>query len=139
MGTRVWSVGAVLAMAVGCGSALEVVEGTNFETGTYTATLFRITPDGGTITDVLGAGGSLTLTFDRSGNVGGSLVIPASVTGTAVNASMAGTAVVTNLTVTFTQNADTFVRTATWSRIERTIQLANYRIGTAIYDVSLQK
>jgi hypothetical protein len=138
IGTTARLAGLAVLLA-GCSGGTDLVDGTTFEVGTYTATLFRITPDGGTITDVLAAGGSLHITFDRTGATSGTLIIPAGITGAAVNASMAGTATITGLTVTFSQSADTFVRQATWSRIGRTIQLANYRIGSAVYDVSLER
>ncbi len=141
MGMRRTRLGLATGLAVmvgGCGVALELVEGTNFERGTYSATVFRITPDGQPPVDVLQAGGSLSITFDQSGGTTGTLVLPAGVTGgAAVNASMAGTATITGLSVTFSQTADTFVRAATWSRIGRTLQLNNYRIGNAVYDVAL--
>jgi hypothetical protein len=39
--------------------------------------------------------------------------------------------------VTFDQDADSFVRQVTWSRIGTSLQLINERIGTAVYDVTL--
>ncbi len=130
----------LVAATGGCSAGLDLVEGTTFETGTYTAVLFQVTPDGQAPIDVLLSGGSLRITFDRTGATTGTLVLPASVTGGApLTASMAGTATITGLTVTFQQEANTFVREVTWSRIQRTIQLTNQRIGNAIYDVALQR
>ncbi len=77
--------------------------------GSYIATTLRITPPGESPADVLASGGSLTLAIDGQGQVTGTLNVPPSIGG-GVNASMAGTAVVTGNNVDFDQPADTFVR-----------------------------
>jgi hypothetical protein len=78
--------------------------------GSYVATVFAVTPAGQSAVDVLAAGGSLTITLSASGSTTGSLVVPASVPGGPLTASMAGTFSLNGTTVTFTQAADTFVR-----------------------------
>lgn len=82
--------------------------------GSYTATTLRVTPAGEAPIDLLAAGGSLTLTIDAENQATGTLVIPPSIEG-GLNASMAGTAVVTVGTVQFDQSEDTFVRDLTFT------------------------
>jgi hypothetical protein len=82
--------------------------------GSYTATTLRITPTGGPPADVLAGGGSLTLTIDAQNQVTGNLSVPPSIDG-GIEASMAGTAIVTGSTVRFDQTADTFVRDLTFA------------------------
>lgn len=77
--------------------------------GTYTATSFVV--DG---TDVLSAGGDLSLTLGAHGSVAGSLFVPPSVGG-GLTADMAGTYTLSGNTLRLEQTADTFVRDATWT------------------------
>jgi hypothetical protein len=50
---------------------------------------------------------------------------------------MTGTATISGLTIQFNQTSDSFVNQVTWNRIEGTIQIANTRVGAAVYDVTL--
>jgi hypothetical protein len=76
--------------------------------GTYQATSF--VADGN---DVLAAGGSLTLTFEGTGLMTGSLIVPASVGGP-LTADMSGTWTLVDRTLVLAQIEDTFVRDAVW-------------------------
>jgi hypothetical protein len=77
--------------------------------GEYVSTLFVA---GGL--DVLEAGGSLSLSLDPDGSVGGSLVVPEDAGGP-VLADMTGTYSLNGSSIVFQQSADTFVRDATWT------------------------
>ena len=81
----------------------------------YTATVLTATPTGQAPIDVLAAGGNLPMALYSDSTTTGQLVIPASVNGTAIDASMAGTFTRTGNTVTFDQAADTFVRDMTFT------------------------
>ncbi len=78
--------------------------------GTYSATTFTIVGNVDT-TDVLAAGGELTLSLFANGATSGQLTVPASTTGSGdFTATMVGTYAVSGRTVHFSQGADTFVR-----------------------------
>jgi hypothetical protein len=76
--------------------------------GTYHATSFIAEGN-----DVLAAGGSLTLTFEGTGLMTGSLFVPASVGGP-LAADMSGTWTLVDRTLVLAQTEDTFVRDAVW-------------------------
>jgi hypothetical protein len=76
--------------------------------GTYEATTMIAEGE-----DVLAAGGSLTLTFQGTGLVFGTLFVPASVGGP-LTADMTGTWGLVDHTVLIDQTEDTFVRDAVW-------------------------
>lgn len=128
-----------LVLLVGCGVDTTFVSDTNLHTGIYTAVLFRITPDGQPVKDVLMAEGSLTISIDKNGGTAGSLVLPAGFPGGPVTLPMTGTATISGLTVEFDQIEDSFVRQVTWNRIEGSLQILNQRVGTAVYDVTLTR
>ena len=99
-----------IPLVAGCSDALSP------ETlaGTYVATTFTLSGD--VAGDVLAEGGGLTITLNADGTTAGSLFVPASLSGGEdFNASMAGTFTLADETVTFTQEADTFVRDVTWT------------------------
>lgn len=78
--------------------------------GTYTATQWK-TSGGSGQTDQILAGSTLTITLNSNGTTSGHLHLAPSGGNPAVDADMAGTWSETAAsTVTFTQNADTFVR-----------------------------
>ena len=76
--------------------------------GTYQATSF--VADGN---DVLAAGGSLTLNFEGTGLMTGSLFVPSSAGGP-LAADMSGTWTLVDRTLVLAQTEDTFVRDAVW-------------------------
>ncbi len=110
MVTRYQRAAAAIAVAsLGCGgdpftpTVMDLV-------GSYTATTFTTT-SGGTTTDQLAAGASLSLTLAGDGTTTGRLFVPGGAQGGGdLDADMAGTWTLTGRTVTFTQTADTFVR-----------------------------
>jgi len=66
--------------------------------------------------DVLALGGSMALTLGSDGSLSGTLFIPAAAAGgEEVQADMVGTFTLSGSTLTFHQDADTFVRDATWT------------------------
>jgi len=82
--------------------------------GTFDATSFTMTIDGAT-TDLLAAGGSLTLTLSFAGDVSGRLVAPgAGEQGADLDEDMVGSWTFDSIThiVHFTQTTHTFVRLA---------------------------
>ena len=106
--------------------------------GTWVATEFTIT-ESGEETDVLAAGGALTITISSTNTTSGSLTIPASVTGEEeFTASMAGTATITGSTVDFEQAADSFVRDATWTIVGNTLVTTSTFAGVAL-DITLTR
>lgn len=107
--------------------------------GTYTATLFRVTPSGQSAIDVLAQGGSLSIAIASDNTTSGSLVLPASVAGSVFTASMAGTAVQSGPTVQFQQSADTFVRGLAFTVSGRALQASNQTVGTAAFTVTLTR
>ena len=132
-------IAALAAVLAGC-AGIEVVTGTTFPTGTYTARVFLVTPTGQSQINVLAAGGSLSITIAANGHTTGSLQVPSSVTGgPELVASMEGTADIGGLTVTFEQTADTFVRDLSWSRIEGTLVVTEQTVGGATYTITLSR
>lgn len=108
--------------------------------GTYTATVFSVTPTGQAAINVIAAGGSLTIAIATNNATSGSLAIPASINGgTAFNADMAGTATVSGSTVHFQQTADTFVRDLTWTHSGTTLTVSNQAAGSASYTITLTR
>jgi hypothetical protein len=106
--------------------------------GTYSATSFTVVRDG-VSTDVLEAGGSLTIVLASSGTTSGTLVVPASVTEEEpINASMAGTFTLEDDVITFVQAEDTFVRDVDWIADGDTI-VGTGTFGTETISVTLEK
>jgi hypothetical protein len=138
MHARMAGLGLMAAAALaGCGGS-DTVGTSNLLAGTYVAIIFTVTPSGQAPIQVLDAGGSLRIEIAASGSTSGTLSLPASVTGGApLNASMAGTASVTALTVEFTQDADTFVRDLLWSRVETALVVVDQPVGGAQYTITL--
>ena len=109
-------------------------------TGTYVATAFSVTPTGQAVINVLAAGGSLTITIAANNTTTGNLSIPASINGgTALSASMEGTATVAGTHVEFQQNADTFVRDLTWTFGNNTLSVNNQTAGAAAHTITLTR
>ena len=107
--------------------------------GTYVATVLRVTPTGQPTIDVLAQGGTLSITIAADNTTTGSLTLPASLAGSAVSLSMAGTAVVSGSTVTFQQPGDTFVRDLTFTISGNTLSVANQAAGSQTFTVTLTK
>ncbi len=98
-----------LLLAAGCSDAI----GPESLAGTYVATEFTLA--GEVSGDVLAAGGSLSITLNADGTTSGSVFVPAALNdGEDFTASLAGTFTVADGSITFTQDADTFVRDITW-------------------------
>jgi len=103
-----WPFAAVLVLLLpACGSD---ANGPEDLAGQYVATTFQFV-QGADTTDVLAAGGWLTITLAADGTTDGQLLVPAALNdGTPFTASMNGTFTVSNDVVTFNQAADSFVR-----------------------------
>lgn len=78
--------------------------------GNYAATIFTTTPTGGSARNELQAGSTVVLTLNSTGTTSGHLHVAANGAVPAFDADLAGTWVVNNNVVTFTQTADTFFR-----------------------------
>ena len=76
--------------------------------GAYTATSFV----GGGF-DVLALGGSLNISLGADGSLAGNMFIPAAAGGP-LDADMVGTYTLSGSSLTFLQDADTFIRDSTW-------------------------
>ena len=107
--------------------------------GTYTATVFRVTPTGQPPIDVLAQGGSLSVAIASDNTASGSLSLPASVAGTPFSASMAGTVVQTGTAVKFQQTADTFVRDLTFNIVGNTLQTTDQVAGVGSFTITLTR
>ncbi len=98
-----------LLLAAGCSDTI----GPESLAGTYVATEFTLA--GEVSGDVLAAGGSLSIPLNADGTTSGSVFVPAALNdGEDFTASLAGTFTVTDGSITFTQDVDTFVRDITW-------------------------
>lgn len=106
--------------------------------GSYSATLFRITPSGESEVDVLANGGRLTMTISETNTTTGSLIVPSSVDG-GITASMTGTAVLSGSTVTFQQTVDTFVSDLTWTRTPSGLTVSNQLLDGSLYTITLSR
>jgi hypothetical protein len=101
--------------AAGCGGGSDpIVQPTVDITGSYVATVFKVTPTNKPTIDVLARGGSLTLTIARDSTTSGSLMVPKDVIGDSVNVSLAGIVSQSGHAVRFSMASDTFVRTVGW-------------------------
>lgn len=89
--------------------------------------------------DVLAQGGTLSINIASDNSTTGTLTLPASVAGSPVTLSMAGTAVVTGSTVKFQQPGDTFVRDLTFTVSGNTLAVANQSAGGSTFTVTLTK
>ena len=127
---------AFLSVAASGGCSTEPSE----VSGTWVATVFNVTPSGEAPIDLLAAGATLTITIDAGNMTTGSLEIPAGVGGAEpFSASMAGTAIVTETTVRFIQDDDSFVPELVWSRGALTLTVTNQSIGGDVWTITLTK
>jgi hypothetical protein len=130
------------ALLSGCGDS----SGTDSDSpiaGTWIATQLSAAQIGGFAVDVLGAGGSLSITIEDDNSTTGSLHIPAELNdGVEFNASVDGTASLNTAQteVTFTHPADTFVRDLTWHRVGTTsLRVIDQTAGGFTFNVTLTK
>ncbi|QJR37642.1 hypothetical protein [Gemmatimonas groenlandica] len=108
--------------------------------GTYIATTLRITPTGQASIDALAQGGSMTVVINDNRSTGGSLTLPAVVTGgAALTASLAGTAVQTGGTIRFQHSADTFVRDLTFTVGAGVLTVTDQAAGSARFTIRLSR
>ena len=128
-----FALGASLAACSDGGDDVHIVS-------SYEATTFTVTPTGQAPINVLTAGGSLTINLMSDGTTTGSLIVPAGASGgTAINASMAGTFTRVGDTVTFDQDADTFVRDMDFTVSGSTLTgVENFGGGTVAVTLTLQ-
>ncbi|HEX2781108.1 MAG TPA: hypothetical protein VHM30_16530 [Gemmatimonadaceae bacterium] len=106
--------------------------------GAYTATSFTTT-DGGTTTNVLAAGGSISLVLTAQGATTGHLFVPASVTGDVdVNDDLSGTWTQNGSTVHLSHAADTFLRDTPFT-IHGATLVGDRTFGTTRIQVTLTR
>ena len=83
--------------------------------------------------DVLAEGGSLTITLNADGTTSGSLLVPAALNeGVDFTADMAGTFSLVGDSLSFSQNADSFVRDMSWTVNGSDIEGSGTFSGTTI-------
>ena len=113
-----WGAFALTLLSCSCGT-----EPTDPDaTGSYAATTLTVV-DGTQTIDVLVAGGSLTMTLQSDGSTSGRLFVPGGGdNGQDLDENLAGTWTQTGVTVHFSQSADTFVRDASWTLVDRTLR-----------------
>lgn len=108
--------------------------------GTWLATTFEVAPTGQPPVNMLAAGATLGLNVANNFVVAGTLIIPASATGTLTfTADMAGTATRTDNTVRFTQSADSFVRDLTFLLVENRLEARSQVLGANTYTLILTR
>ena len=99
--------------------------------GTYEAGTFTLS--GQVSADVLAEGGSLTITLNADGTTSGSLLVPAALNeGVDFTADMAGTFSLVGDSLSFSQNADSFVRDMSWTVNGSDIEGSGTFSGTTI-------
>jgi hypothetical protein len=120
-------------------AACDSTEPSSALAGTWVATSFVFTETGAAPVDVLAAGGGLTIAIAGDNSTTGTLTIPGSIIGGSdFVASMAGTAVRSGNTVTFSQPADTFVRNVVWTVSGDTIEGTLTQTGVTV-DITLSR
>jgi hypothetical protein len=95
--------GLLLASALACGDD-PVSPEMQAASGNYVATQL-VTTEGGTATDQLAAGATITLTLSPNGTTSGRFIVPGE-----LDASLAGSWTITGTTVRLSHSADTFLR-----------------------------
>lgn len=99
-----------------------------------------MTQSGQSPADLLPQGATLGIVINADNSTTGALVLPASFTGgAALNASMAGTALLTGATVTFSQSEDTFVRELVFTLGGTTLSANDQQAAGDIWTVVLTK
>jgi hypothetical protein len=126
----------LLAMASGCRGATAP----DPLVGTWLATTFRVAPPGQGQQDVLSAGGTLGLNVATNFVTAGTVIVPASVTGsTTFTASLEGRAVEIGNSVRFAANADSFVRDLVFTLVENRLEAVNQVVAGTTYHLILTR
>ena len=121
----------LLTAAVACGDgptspSVEAV------TGTYTATQLTTT-EGGTSTNQLAAGASITLTLNANGTTSGRFIVPGE-----LDADLTGTWTLSGTTVSLSHSADTFL-TDTDFQVQGNRLVGDETFGSTRVQVTLTK
>jgi len=127
-----------LALASACADHVTIVG--DVIPGTYTATSFRLTPDGNPTTDVLAKGGSLTITIAADNSMTGLLSLPAGVvTPEAATADMSGVLVQkADGTYRFDQPVQSFIKDLSWQQFTDAFVSTSY-MGGVQFQITLRK
>jgi hypothetical protein len=120
-----------IATALACGDG-PTAPSVNAVAGTYTATRLRTT-EGGTTTDQLAAGASITLTLNANGTTSGQFTVPGE-----LNANLAGTWTLNGTTVELSHSADTFLRDTSFEVRNNTL-VGDETFGSTRVEVTLTK
>jgi hypothetical protein len=108
---RLWA--SVLAAALVAACSDSTVPTMASVAGSYTATTFTVTESGGT-TNILAAGGSISLTLAAAGTTSGTLFVPGGAEdGGDFDEDLTGTWTLQDSTVSLDHDADTFLRDMT--------------------------
>lgn len=107
--------------------------------GNWVATTFVVTPSGQAAIDLIPIGGTIAINIDADNFTTGQLNVPAVAGQPAFQADMAGQAIVTETTVVFDQNADSFIRDLTWTRGTMVLTVTNQSVGGAAYTITLTR
>ena len=127
-----------LALASACADHVTIVG--DVIPGTYTATSFRLTPDGQPTIDVLAKGGSLTITIATDNTMTGLLSLPAGVvTPNAATADMAGVLVQkADGNYRFDQPVQSFIKDLTWQQFTDAF-VSTSNLGGVQFQITLRK
>lgn len=101
--------------------------------GTWRASVFEITPDGGPTFDMLDMGANLTIVVDTNERTSGSLVAPFG----SPETDMAGRVIANGNHIRFEQQAETFVRLLEWSLSGDTLAAVDQPLGETRFTVRL--
>ena len=137
--TAVGSLVLLLSLVSSCTDAACACSPTVTLVGTYHATRLHFTPTGQTTIDALAAGATLVITLSGNGTTSGTLFVPASLNnGTPQSFDLAGTYQTAGNHVTFSHNADTFLRDVEWTWVGTTL-VTTESAGGGQYDVILNQ
>jgi hypothetical protein len=105
---RLWATVTAAVLLAACGDSTAPTMSS--VAGSYAATSFTVTESGGT-TNILAAGGSITLTLTAAGVTSGRLFVPGGAEdGGDFDEALTGTWTLQDSTVTLEHDADTFLR-----------------------------
>jgi hypothetical protein len=124
-----------------CGSGSSTQATPSPISGTYVATVMRVTIGAQAPLDLLAGGSSLTITIDASNGTTGTLSIPdsAAAGNGGLTASMTGTATLTGTTVKFVQSADSFIKDLTWTVSGSTLVVLNQADAGSTFTITLTR